>query len=267
MKTPLPPPGAQRATTWAALLAAWTDFARASAAFPRTSAGDDARRAVPSLIGLQALTFAVTDIDHLSEDERAVGLDTAALLLKQYAGELHTIYTGQELSPLMQECVQDAQRALRAAQGAGIEFVVATDRLIADHPAELVDALLEEGFAGDLSIAAPGVPIFRSCPCAFMRGAQAFRRAALSEMIRAFVSGDTPAHVTHSARAFRQAYRQFDFARGGPVRDYVVPFDTALPAGQPLLVPAILAGKAQPVPLPIRGAADQAPLPVEFGEA
>ena len=62
----------------------------------------------------------------------------------------------------------------------------------------------------------------------------------------------------------RQVYRQFDFSKGGPVRDLVQPMDAALTPGQPLLIPAILAGEVQPIALPIPGTEHQKPLPVEF---
>jgi len=62
----------------------------------------------------------------------------------------------------------------------------------------------------------------------------------------------------------RQVYRQFDFARGGPVRDLVAPLNADLPPGQPLLVPIVQAGELCAVPLPPRGHLAIDPLPVEF---
>ncbi len=62
----------------------------------------------------------------------------------------------------------------------------------------------------------------------------------------------------------RQVYRQFDFAKGGPVRDLLVPVVGAdeLPAGQPLLIPVVSGGAPGSIPPP-RPAAKLAPIPVE----
>jgi hypothetical protein len=110
------------------------------------------------------------------------------------------------------------------------------------------------------------VPIFNGAPAGFMGGVDIESEAgamALEEVPMFLGSGgDVSVHMSPVAR---QVYRQFDFSKGGPVRDLVLPMDADLPPGQPLLVPAILAGEAQPVTLPIPGADRQGPLPVEFG--
>ncbi len=265
-KPPASPPGSSP-TTWAALLGAWTDFARSSAAFPKTPEGDALRDAVPAIIGLQAVTFALRDIDRLHPDERPVSLETAALLIRQYASQLHDIWRGEDLHPEIAALIHDARHELAVARGAGVEWTVAADRLLIDHPAELVESLLGTGFDGDLYLPTPGVPLFRGCPCAFARakGGGLPPEATLRAVQTFFTMDNGPNSITRGrARGLRQAYRQFDFGKGGPVRDLVVPFDTALPAGQPLLMAAILIGEAQPVPMPIRGASGQAQLPVVF---
>lgn len=256
------PAPSSRPATWAALLAAWTDFARASAALPKTPEGDAFRRAVPAIIGLDAVTFALREIDHLPPSQREVGLDTAAVLIKQYAAELHTLWRGQDLHPEVLILIEDARKELAASTNTGLEWVVTQDQLIAEHPAELVAAVLETGFNGDLFLPAPGVPLFPKCPCAFVRAASGGPPAGhVANLVEDFLG----TNIKRSPpRRQRQAYRQFDFAQGGPIRDFVVGFDSTFAAGQPLLVPAILHGQAQPVSLPIRGAGNQEPLPVEF---
>lgn len=257
------PVPSSRPSTWAALLAAWTDFARASAALPKTPEGEAFRRAVPAIIGLHAVTFALREVDHLPPSQREVGLDTAAVLIRQYAADLHAIWRGQPLHTEVSTLIDDAHKELAAATNTGVEWVVTTDRLIAEHPADLVAAVLEAGFAGDLFLPAPGVPLFRTCPCAFARDAKG--GPPPQQTLRAVEAFLGATEVKRSPpRRQRQAYRQFDFSQGGPVRDLVILFDSALAAGQPLLVPAILAGEPQPVPLPIRGANAQTELPVEF---
>jgi len=171
--------------------------------------------------------------------------------------------------------------------------------VLAPHPGSLVEMLLEVGFTGDLYVPAPGVWVFAPAPVAFVREAPASgggvpEHEAIVELISAFladavsdpmpvpvdptgrqsvrrsqpVRGPVSVPVPAPAAFFRQVYRQLDFARGGPVRDRVVPEHHTLPPGQPLLVPAIIGGEAQPVSLPPRTVQTfQAPLPVEFEES
>lgn len=258
-----PPRPTHRPATWAALLAAWTDFARASATLPKTPETDAFRRAVPPIIGLQAVTFALRELDSLPPSQREAGLDTASVLVRQYTAAIHEVWRAQELHPEVQSLIADARKELADATNTGVEWVVRTDRLVAEHPAELVAALLASGFKGDLFIPAPGVPLFATCPCAFVRNAGGGESPSpVLEAVEDFLGQES---IKRSPpRRQRQAYRQFDFGKGGAVRDLVLPFDSALAAGQPLLVPAVIAGEAQPVPLPIRGAGNQEDLPVEF---
>src|SRR5262245_33826970 len=88
--------GETRVLTWAALLAKWTEFAKAAVALPREGDGGRLRRAVPALIGLQAVTQALGELNRLPKYERAVGLDRATILINRYTGELTSIWQGQE---------------------------------------------------------------------------------------------------------------------------------------------------------------------------
>ena len=154
------------------------------------------------------------------------------------------------------------------------------------HPAGLVDLLVAGlGFAGDVYLPSPGVLVSAPAPVGFARlspGAgggvpdvevteaigEFLASAAVAEQGRSEAAAMVP--VASAAPWFRQVYRQFDFAKGGPVRDLVVPEDHTLPAGQPLLVPVLLGGEPQPVSLPPRsghgvaGLGVGGPLPVEF---
>jgi hypothetical protein len=252
---------------WAALLAHWTAFARSSLALPRGAEGDRWRAAVAPIIGLQAVTFALGDLGRLreSDDERALALDRAEVLIRRHADELAAIWPGQALHPELTAIVADARAALAAAVHGGLEWTVAGDRIVAPHPADLLESLAAMGFAGDLYLPVPGVPVFRSCPVAFARGAHGGPPpGTVAEAITRFLAGagevDGPAPVAQP----RQVCRQFDFGRGGPVRDVVVPMDGPPPPGQPLLVAAMRRGEPQAVPLPIRGADDVPALPVVF---
>jgi len=251
--------------TWPALLAHWTQFAQSSLALPKTAEGDRWRAAVPAIIGLQAVTFALGDLDRLADGaggERALALDKSDLLIRKHAAELHDLWRGEPLHAELATLIDDARAALAAARDGGMEWRVADDRLIAEHPADLVAALLSAGFRGDLMLPAPGYTLFKSCPAAFARAPLgATPEDDVLEVVARFLGGvGEPQRVPGP----RQVYRQFDFAKGGPVRDVVVPMNATLPAGQPLLVPAIQGGEAVPVSLPPRRLEELADLPVVF---
>jgi hypothetical protein len=101
--------------TWPALLAKWTQFAQASAAFPRTGMGDRWRASVPAIIGLQAVTFALADLAMLLPNERVVGLARAAAVIERHRGELLALW-GLQMSPELRDLIADAQAALVAAK-------------------------------------------------------------------------------------------------------------------------------------------------------
>lgn len=107
---------------WAALLARWTAFARASLALPRDAEGDRWRRAVPSIVGLQAVAHALGEGPSLARDELALGLDRASLLIDRHEGELRALWSGA-LHPELESLVGDARRAHELAC-----------RVLAGHP-------------------------------------------------------------------------------------------------------------------------------------
>ncbi|MBX3358065.1 MAG: hypothetical protein KF745_06530 [Phycisphaeraceae bacterium] len=271
-------PAAAADLTWPALLAQWTQFAQSSLALPRNAEGDRWRAAVAPIIALQSLTHALADLDRLAggPDQRALALDTADLLIARHTSDLHALWRGEPLHPEIESIISDARAARAAAKERGLEWLVASDRLIADHPADLVASLLASGFDGDLMLPAPGVPLFPTCPCAFLRGRHGSppddHAITLVEHHLAHTQPHRPRAAAVSGPAPvpgpRMAYRQFDFSKGGPVRDVVSPMSTSLPAGQPLLLWAIQNATAQPVPLPLRSAvaeSESAPaLPVLF---
>lgn len=248
--------------TWPALLAHWTSFAQASLALPKNEVGDRYRAAVPAIINLQAVTFALADLGKLTmPGERAVALDKAELIMRGSTGTLHGLWRAEPLPQELVTMIHDANAALAAVRSAGIEWRVNADALIADHPGDLIDRLVQLGFTGDLYVPTPGVPLFRDSPAAFAREADGSRPG--EHAIRAIKEFLVDVGKPEPVRDFRQVYRQFDFAKGGPVRDLVASFDQ-LPAGQPLLVPAIEDGEPVNVTLPPRKGAEIDPLPVVF---
>lgn len=252
--------------TWSTLLAKWTDFARSAVALPPTGEPGRWRASVADIIALQAVTFALGELDEVRDaSERALALDRAEIALRAHAASLHDLWRGEPLPQSLAELVDDCRAVLHAARNCGVEWIVVGEELIARHPAELVTQLLSGGFAGDLVVPAPGIPLFCGCPAAFLRGPAGNPPADKQiEAVDAFLGEE--AEPTEHLAQFSMPYRQFDFAKGGPVRDLVVPFDSALPGGQPLLVFAIQRGEPQGVSLPPRGKVSVARIPVVFGE-
>jgi hypothetical protein len=273
-----------RALTWAALLGRWTEFARSAVALPKKGETGRFRAAVPDIIALQALTHALAEVDELPLAERAVAMDTAGVQVQKHTAGLHEVWRGEALPIGIQELIADARAAFAAARSGGFEWTVLAEELVAEHPGELAAGLVAAGFAGDLFLPAPGIPLFETCPCGFVSGGAREGSDARGpvdpeflEAITEFLSGGEEEAVSGPSRVpiMSQAYRQFDFlgigkgksaGPGGPVRDLVLPMDATLQGGQPLLVVVIEGGKAMPVSLPPRRGAPVGPLPVVFGE-
>lgn len=262
--------------TWASLLAQWSAFAQASRALPRDADGDRWRAATTPIIELQAVTFALADLDKLTAPgERALGLDRAEIIIRKGADTLAALWRDEPLPTEVSRLIDDARAALLAARSPGVEWRLAAPELRSDHPADLVAALLAAGFEGDLYLPVPGGVLFAGSPCAFARvpGAQrpdeahcAAVTAFLLEHVRGRTAAGAPAiEGPSNAPCLRQVYRQFDFGKGAVVRDLVLPEHAEPPPGQPQLVAAIIRGREAPVPLPIPGRADLKPVPVEFG--
>jgi hypothetical protein len=249
--------------TWPALLARWTAFAQSSLALPKTADGERWRAAVSSIINLQAVTFALADLKTLTaEGERALALDKSEIIIRSSTGQLHALWRGDVLPDELVALVHDADASLKSARGGGVEWRVTVERLIASHPGELVDRLLELGFEGDLFVPTPGVTFFRNSPAAYAELPDGSRpdEHVLRSVKEFLIDVSRPEH----APGLRQVYRQFDFALGRPVRDLVVADQSGPPdgGGQPLLVPAIKRGRALQVTLPPRKGADIPTLPV-----
>lgn len=247
--------------TWALLLAKWADFAKASVALPNDGDAGRVKKCVPAIIGLQSVACALKEVDSLSSKERAAGLDMAQVLIRQYAADIHQVWKGETLHPGIEELINDAHAALRDASNAGMGWILTQPAFVGEHPAELIAALSEAEFTGDLYLPSPGVRLFKTSPLAFVRDSAGPIGDDVRDAITEFLGHKSVR--TQPQREWLQVYRQFDFGKGGAVRDVVVG-ENALVPGQPLLVPAMLKGVAQPISLPIRGASEQDVLPVVF---
>jgi hypothetical protein len=261
-----------RALTWATLLAHWTDLARSAVALPATPDGERWKRAVAPVIGLQAVTHALAEIDRLAPEERPLALDRAEALIERRERELRTAWAADPIDPQLDEIISDARAALVAAASFGLEWTAAPGGLTAQHPGELVAALLEADFRGNLLVPTPGVSLLPGSPAVFLAAARAGPIDPVwVEMVRVWLepsAADTrPAAPPRGIAGPRQVYRQFDFGRGGPVRDLVKPLRADPAPGQPLLLWAINRGASQPVPLPPRRPEPAPDIPLQFAGA
>jgi len=121
MESPQPDarPLRPRQLTWAALLGRWVEFARSALALPEDSIGAAMRKSVPDIIMLQAVWFAMKDMDGLAPAERALGLDRAEVLIDKHAGALHRRWAGDGSTPMpqkLQELIDDARSQLAASE-------------------------------------------------------------------------------------------------------------------------------------------------------
>jgi hypothetical protein len=254
--------------TWAALLARWTEFAASSVALPDSGEPGRWKRAVPQIITLQSVTHALAEVGELDLAEIPVALDRAAVSVREAVGALADIWSGEALPPEAFELCEDAELALGLAESIGLEWVVESASLVAMHPGEVLEALAESELISELLIATPRVTVQKQSPAAHLRPAcwndEVVEAAA--EMIDAFLNiGGEVAIAGFGPQ--RQVYRQFDFAKGGPVRDLVAPTALGMAAGQPLLVPGISGGQVCPVTLGPRAGMKLDPIPVVFAES
>lgn len=107
--------------TWPMLLAKWTDFARASVAFPTSGEGGRWRSAVAPIIGLQSVACALAETDRLPAAERPLAHDRAEVLIRQYAAQLEAIWHGETMPARLAHLLDDARRALAASRQRCVE--------------------------------------------------------------------------------------------------------------------------------------------------
>jgi len=103
-----------RALTWAALLASWVEFAKATTALPDEGDAGLLKRSATDLITLQAVACALEEVDQLPREQQRIALDRAELLIDQSAGALTQRFAGG-LPDGVQELIDDARARLAAA--------------------------------------------------------------------------------------------------------------------------------------------------------
>ena len=99
------------ALTWTGLLTQWVQFAQATLALPDKAEGPRWRASTPAIINLQAVTFALADLDRLPADEQALALDRAELLIHSASRQLDEIWENNPTAAL-REIAHDARTAL-----------------------------------------------------------------------------------------------------------------------------------------------------------
>lgn len=221
------------ALTWTALLAKWVEFARGALALPEDADGDRWRAAVPPIIELQAVTFALGDLAVVEPKERPFARDRAEVMIADAARGLEATWAGTPMPPMLLETLRDARRALAASIYVGAVEMVWNGGDEGDEVREMPEVPLDlERAAGTLAIMAPGTLVMPGEPVAWwIERDGAAIEAALEGCARE--APDVP----------HQVYRMLDES-GRLVRDLVRPITADPEPGLPLLVPLVEEGRA-----------------------
>ena len=107
-----------RKLTWAVLLGRWVDFARAAVGLPDDEAGRRTRESVADIVTLQAVRFALDELDELDDEQQAIGLDRAGILVERAIEALERRWEGAAMPGTLIELMDDAQEALAHAAAA-----------------------------------------------------------------------------------------------------------------------------------------------------
>lgn len=98
--------------TWAVLLGRWVEFARGALALPDDPAGHAMRDSVPDIIALQAVWFALQHIGELDDDERALGIARAGVLIERHTQAVTARWRGKQMPTELVTLMTDARDAL-----------------------------------------------------------------------------------------------------------------------------------------------------------
>ncbi len=101
--------------TWTGLLTQWVHLAQAAMAVPEQADGPRWRESISPIIHLQAVTFALADLEQLPRDEQLLGLDKAEILIRDNSSKLNAIWFDHQPEST-QEIIRDADLALKIAQ-------------------------------------------------------------------------------------------------------------------------------------------------------
>lgn len=195
-------------------------FAQAALALPAQNEGIRWRASVSPLIGLHAISMALQEIDRLSQEDRVLSLERAAVQIRLYAIEINRAWHGIELPIRIQGLLSEAHAALQSARDRGDEWVAVADGLMMPDLRAWAVECCARGFSGEVFAALPGTVLRAGSPALF---------------IRPGILGNPPVDGLQRGRGtMRQIYRQFD-ASGGIARDVIAPMSAPLVGGSPLL--------------------------------
>ena len=99
--------------TWAVLLGRWVDFARQAVGLPDDAAGRRLRDSVPDIIMLQAVWFALDELEDLPADEQALGVDRAGVLIDRHRGAIADRWPEAKWPATLRELVADVEQRWR----------------------------------------------------------------------------------------------------------------------------------------------------------
>ena len=264
MTTPLEP------IAWIALVARWTELARASRAIP--AADTRLRDSIAHLIAIEATTAALGELAQVPERERPHARTIAEISIRRAATELDQLWRGEEWPSEFLDACEAAERALRLSIYAGLETLIVGGASPIEVPT--VDLHLDGGAAletpvadagahatpharrGTLAvmppgtIAMPGEPICwwcgREAPVVVMDEAEVVRAGCMAQTPRPLGSEGDSASAAPTLLHRRnlpplQVYRELD-ERGRFTKDTIAPITDDLLPGLPLLVPILLDG-------------------------
>jgi len=270
MQTPRMP---NNTLTWAMLLARWTEYAQTAVALPADGEAGRFKQAVPPVISLAALTYALGELDQLEPDERALALDRAEIQIRADIARLDAIWAGLEPPESIWVFVEDAARALAGVcadengqHTAGFEWIVAEDGAVFEHPGPLLMALASVSPTLEVWVPSPGVPFFCGAVACHVADVAGVDEEVLG-LVAGFLGDDAEGPIPVETR--HQTIRQFDFSKDGAVRDVVVRADETDCPGQALLVAGVIpdpgcdSAEVGAVAMPPRGREPMNPLPVE----
>jgi hypothetical protein len=216
--------------TWTTLLGHWTSLVKAGEGLRRAAESDpDASRwrdSIPEVIRLQAITFALGDLEHLDVPDRGLARDRARVGIEAAHGVLETIWAGHPFPDALAEITGDAADAIDLAVYAGLRWIrwIGSDHL--EMP--LLD-LAPQGGRGTFACAQPGTILQSGSPVAWWTERE--RPPELEGGDFEIVPGPPV-----------QIYRRLE-VEGHRIHDLVAPISSDR-EGLPLLLPVCLAGES-----------------------
>jgi len=92
------------------------NFARTAMALPKDGDGPRWRASVPAIITLQAVSFALTELEMISKEERPLAMDRAEILIHDAIHQLDEAWASEPRSDSLTDLVDDALTALATAR-------------------------------------------------------------------------------------------------------------------------------------------------------